>query len=95
MGPLLLTTENRFTQSDKVHHELNLMFHVEHVGPWPDPVPTLEDDISFEWADLASVVDLDLRPTSIQAWIASGGRTPIGAVGALGLDSAPWISESG
>ncbi len=95
VGPLLLTTEARFTQDGTDRHELNLMFHVEHAGPWPDTVPSREDDIGFEWVDLAAVVDLDLRPTSVRAWIASGGRTPTGAVGPLGLDPAPWISESG
>lgn len=64
--------------------EMNLVFHVEHQGELPDQVASQEDDIAFIWADLATLVDLDLRPRSIKAWLVGGGgpdpKAPAGAV---------------
>ncbi len=53
-------------------HEINLVFHVER-RDGEEAVQSREPEIGFEWLDLAAVVDEDLRPTSIRAWIASGG----------------------
>ena len=73
-GRLLLVSENAFTQRERLRHEINLVFHVEHPPTWPDEVPSLEPDIEFRWLDLAAVVDADLRPASIKAWIVAGCR---------------------
>ncbi|MEL6499428.1 MAG: NUDIX domain-containing protein [Planctomycetota bacterium] len=55
-------------------HEYNVVFHVEREPAGnAEPVASLEPHIAFEWLDLAAVVDADLRPTPIKAWIASGG----------------------
>lgn len=60
-------------------HEINLVFHVERRGD--DAVESSEDHIAFDWLDLGAVVDADLRPTSIRAWIASGGTSENDRVG--------------
>lgn len=94
VGPLLLLTEERFEQRGRPRHELNLMFHVEHLHP-PDSddprephtgvVPTLEEGIRFEWVDLAAIPDLDLVPPTAKAFLAAGGRVD-GGVG--------WIASA-
>jgi 8-oxo-dGTP diphosphatase len=71
VGELALASEGTFMASGKLHHELNLVFHVEHdlVGP----VSSHEAEISFQWVDLASLANVDLRPASMKAWLMSGG----------------------
>ncbi|MEL6797848.1 MAG: NUDIX domain-containing protein [Planctomycetota bacterium] len=56
-------------------HEYSMVFHVERRGSDEpcSPVESRENHIGFVWLDLAAVVDADLRPTPIKAWIASGG----------------------
>lgn len=109
-GHCLLVSEHAFKQGKKHRHEINLVFHVEHVEPekglsktdkkrgekgktlkkkgsssrqsrgvfhveHPD-LPrfrSLEKDIAFDWIDLAGVVDMDLRPAMVKAWLCSGG----------------------
>jgi len=87
IGPLLLTTEQCFNDGKKVHHELNVVFHVEQLGPAqtpPDNVPTIEEKIDFVWVDLAQIPESDVRPHEIKAWLMSGGAT---------CDSSgPWLS---
>lgn len=118
VGELMLVTEHSFVRErankkDKAYHELNLVFHVEHLelpeeedaspksqpesesggvqlsaessGPATPPplvdcpeIVSLEDEIAFDWVDLAAVVDLDVRPAEIKAWLASGGETHAG-----------------
>jgi 8-oxo-dGTP pyrophosphatase MutT (NUDIX family) len=52
-------------------HELNLVFLVEQAGR--EPIRSRETDIAFEWVELASLPQLDLRPRAIRAWLAGGG----------------------
>jgi 8-oxo-dGTP pyrophosphatase MutT (NUDIX family) len=79
----VLVTEGNFDAGRRRHHEVNLVFHVEPVDPTSlDDIKSRESDIGFEWADLASMVDLDLRPNAIRAWLASGG-----------LAGCQWVSE--
>lgn len=76
VGPLLLTTEEVFKGPKRTHHEINLVFHMEQLGGKatpPDEVPSEEDHIGFVWADLAELIDVDLRPDSMKAWLMSGG----------------------
>ncbi|MCW5777508.1 MAG: NUDIX domain-containing protein [Phycisphaeraceae bacterium] len=73
-GSLLLVSENAFTQSGRDRHEINLVFHVEHPPTWPLHVQSLESDIEFRWIELAAVVDADLRPATIKAWVVAGCR---------------------
>lgn len=56
-------------------HEINFLFHVEHVGELPDAVVSKEDGIGFEWIEAAAIVDADLRPRAIKAWLVGGGLT--------------------
>lgn len=72
VGTCVLVTEGVFQAGKREHHELNLVFHVQHP---PAPVESKEDAIAFEWVDLAGLVELDLRPDAVKAWLASGGVT--------------------
>lgn len=87
IGPLLLTSEHAFKTKKKTHHEINLVFHVEHIGA-PGRVQTEivsnEKSIGFEWCDLAAITQIDLRPIEIRAWLASGGG--------VAPDSGPMLS---
>jgi 8-oxo-dGTP pyrophosphatase MutT (NUDIX family) len=64
-------------------HEINLVFHVERRGDEAveSAIESNEDHIAFDWLDLGAVVDANLRPTSIRAWIASGGTSENDRVG--------------
>lgn len=76
VGPLLLTTEEVFEGPKRMHHEINMVFHMEQLGGTstpPDEVPSEEDHIGFVWAELAGLIDVDLRPNSMKAWLMSGG----------------------
>jgi len=96
-GPLLLTSEHQFNDGKRIHHELNVVFHVEHIGESKNPpnssdsqgrapksVPSIEDHIEFVWIDLAQVSESDIRPSEIKAWLMSGGAT--------NSEHGPWIS---
>lgn len=85
VGRCALVTEGVFSAGRKVHHELNVVFHVEH-GDAGD-VTSREAGISFEWAELASVPDMDIRPLAVRAWLASGGTIIPEQSGAV------WVSE--
>ena len=90
-GPLLLTTEQCFDDGKRVHHEINVVFHVEHLGESktpgakpPEIVPSIEDHIDFVWVDLAELPEADVRPNEIKAWLMSGGATQ--------PSQGPWLS---
>lgn len=76
VGPLLLSSEHHFSDSKRAHHEINLVFHMEQLGGQPTPpdqVASNESDIGFAWIDLAQVLETDIRPPEIKAWLMSGG----------------------
>jgi 8-oxo-dGTP diphosphatase len=78
IGPLILTTEQCFDDGKRIHHELNTVFHVEHIGTDKAPplqVPSIEEHIEFVWVDLAELPGCDVRPAEIKAWLMSGGAT--------------------
>ncbi len=81
VGGLALVTEGVFTTGKKTHHEINLVFHVEHDAS--DPLRSREPDLSFEWVNLAALPDIDLRPMAIKTWLAAGDSS----------GSAGWVSE--
>ena len=86
VGPLLLATEGSFEQKGKRHHEINLVFHVEPVrGAAPERVASREPQIAFDWTPLAAVQERDVRPGTIQAWLAAGGRGD--------SQGAGWLSQ--
>jgi ADP-ribose pyrophosphatase YjhB (NUDIX family) len=93
VGQLALVSEGTFATRKRAHHELNLVFHVERHGGKvgstgrPVAVRSREEEIDFEWVDLAAIVDLDVRPGATKAWLASRD---------LHADGAPaWVSEMG
>ncbi|MEC9373734.1 MAG: NUDIX domain-containing protein [Planctomycetota bacterium] len=72
-GACRLVAEVRFEDARaRRHHELNLVFHVEHATPLPDEIPSREPQIAFLWAEPAQIVDLDVRPAAIKAWLLAG-----------------------
>ncbi len=76
VGPLLLTSEQSFQGPKRLHHEINMVFHMEQLGGSatpPDEIPSREDQISFAWIDLAQLHETDLRPDELKAWLMSGG----------------------
>jgi 8-oxo-dGTP diphosphatase len=89
----LLINEGTFQADGKRHHEINLVFHVEQAGDLWDPdapppeIKSRESHIEFEWLDLASLTDLDLRPEPIRAWLVSGG------VADSGGPRCTWVSD--
>jgi ADP-ribose pyrophosphatase YjhB (NUDIX family) len=88
VGDLALVSENAFATRKRRHHEVNLVFHVEHAGPRPlkpETVASREPDLGLEWTDLAAIPELDLRPPSAKAFLAALGHQPPGTI--------EWISE--
>jgi len=76
-----LVAEVSFGQGEDRHHEINLVFHVEHDGPPPGAeIASREPGISFHWVDLASLQDIDVRPRAIQAWLIAHETPPPGLV---------------
>ena len=81
VGDLALIHEHFFRQGPHLHHELNLVFHVELDR---EAVTSREKKIAFEWVATAELEERDLRPASLQSWL----RDP-----PAGRDSPRWISE--
>ena len=90
VGALALATQGFFDAEKKRHHELNLVFHVEPRGEidTASPPESREPHIGFRWAELAEIVDLDLRPTTIKAWVAAGGPWRAGET-----SDVEWVAE--
>jgi 8-oxo-dGTP diphosphatase len=89
VGGLLLADEGVFEQGGRTRHELNLVFHVEHIdGIEPGvPVQSREADIAFDWVDLAGIASADVRPASARAFLATGGRLE-------GPPTASWLGQA-
>jgi 8-oxo-dGTP pyrophosphatase MutT (NUDIX family) len=91
VGPPLFACEVIFRDGKQNHHEFNVVFHVEmkksRSGNVRPSIRSKEKGIAFEWIDQAAVVDVDLRPSAIRAWIASGCTT--------GSDPIGWASTRG
>lgn len=62
VGGLVHIHEHIFRQGRRVRHELNVVFHVEHV---PSDVQSREPKIAFDWVDLGDIPDRDLRPDAV------------------------------
>ena len=87
------------SRAPRAHHELNLvfamaaagqlpMFHVEHPAD-PPPIQSVEPDIAFDWIELAALVDTDLRPLSIKAWLIAGGPDQASTTAWIGIPPLP------
>ncbi len=81
VGKCVLVTEGAFATRKRAHHEINLVFLMELDEK--AEVQSVEPQIAFEWVDLASIVDLDLRPAAIKSWLMTAGDP----------SSMDWISE--
>lgn len=81
VGPCVFMSEGTFESKKRPHHELNVVFLMEL--PPDAEVVSVEPDIAFDWVDLASVVNIDLRPDSAKAWLASSKD----------VHTVQWISE--
>jgi ADP-ribose pyrophosphatase YjhB (NUDIX family) len=72
---LLLVHEHRFTtprrggKSPKLHHEINLVFHVEHSSRAlkRPAIASREPNLTFVWADRDNLDTL--RPVAMRRWI--------------------------
>ncbi len=85
VGRLALVSEGSFVAKQD-HHEINLVFLMEPPSRWPRSLvkpKSREAWIAFRWVDLAAAQDLDIRPMSVKAWIASG----------LANGGVEWVSE--
>jgi hypothetical protein len=49
------------------------MEHDKSSTSTPATITSVEDQIAFVWVDLAELIDVDLRPQSMKAWLMSGG----------------------
>lgn len=67
---LLVVHEERFQQGGAPHHEMNLVFHMEHEGGWPERVESLEPAIAFEWVPLTDLKGARLLPARMRVWLA-------------------------
>ena len=78
IGPPLCLHECAFHDGRADHHEINLVFHVEHLGrpgtPWPDPPPCAEPHIAFVYLPLADVPAADIRPDRARTWLTEHTR---------------------
>lgn len=82
---LALVSEGVFKTKKKTHHELNLVFHVEHPpSPKLKSVKSKEEHIAFRWLDLAALPDLDLRPLAAKAFLIALTDT---------TSDVEWVSE--
>lgn len=82
VGPLALISEGMFRTKHRRHHEVNLVFHVEH-PPGRDPMSIQSqepDHLGFEWLDFAALPEADLRPPAAKAFLLSLGSQPPGTI---------------
>ncbi len=83
VGNAALVCEAAFSTKKRRHHEITIVFHVEPVNlkgsrgkgarSTPPTVKSLEPGIGFDWLDLASVIDHDVRPPAVKAWLMTLG----------------------
>ncbi|MBC7771673.1 MAG: NUDIX domain-containing protein [Pyrinomonadaceae bacterium] len=72
VGALAFASEELYS-SDRLHHELNLVFHVALVSrskaAKPPKLKSKEPKIAFEWFSLSQIQTIDLRPSTIRSWL--------------------------
>lgn len=87
VGPPVAVAECSFTQEGLRRREVSELFLVEQFdeppshGPspvGPDQITTREPNLAFEWAPLATIGSLDLRPAIVRDWLAQA-PDPLGA----------------
>jgi len=76
-GPLLAVAEVRFRAHEASHHEINLVFHVEHPPADTLEVRAQEAGIAFDWVLPEHIPSLDLRPERLKTWLLSRLSQPL------------------
>lgn len=110
VGQLLAAAEVRFRDRGRPHHEINLVFHVEHGGGAPPTagaagtgvsgecprIESLEPDIAFEWVKIGDLGSRDVRPGVLKGWLV--GQVAQSARAANPVSAAAsgaiWLSAS-
>ncbi|MEM8835821.1 MAG: NUDIX domain-containing protein [Planctomycetota bacterium] len=92
VGPPLLVLEHRFGQRGRPRHEVNVVFHVEHIELAEQPAPpaapqSREPELRFHWVDTARLLELDVRPEPIKAWM-------LARPDSAGADRPDWLSHA-
>jgi hypothetical protein len=81
VGSLALVHEHLFRQGPHLHHELNLVFHVELEA---EEVQSREKKIAFEWVAISDLSGRDIRPSMLDRWLRNPPRPG---------DAPQWLSE--
>lgn len=68
VGALAFACECIFKSGGRWHHEVNLVFHVEHPGNVGALEPR-EKGIRFRWVPRSSLRRVDIRPEPVKAWL--------------------------
>jgi 8-oxo-dGTP diphosphatase len=70
---LLLTHEHIYARKSGPRHEVNLVFHVEHLEVSTSGarvrVESKEPKIEFDWIALSELDKIELRPTTMRQWL--------------------------
>jgi 8-oxo-dGTP diphosphatase len=73
VGDLLLTHEHIYARKSGPRHEVNLVFHVEHLEVSTSGarvrVESKEPKIEFDWIALSELDKIELRPTTMRQWL--------------------------
>lgn len=82
VGSLALVSEGTFGTRKRMHHEINLVFHVEHDGARrrPPVVESQEADLGFDWLDFAAIPETDIRPEAAKAFLLTLGAEAAGVI---------------
>lgn len=101
VGDLVAVAEARFTAGKREHHEVNLVFHVEHwsgaaAGGTPHRICSKETDIAFEWVKLEELGERDVRPAALKGWLAGQVEHPARAAETAPASAAGvvWLSSA-
>lgn len=76
VGRLLAVSEESFAADDGLHHEINLVFLVEHVDGDPASLASQEEDIAFAMVAMDTLRQIDLRPETLRTWLVSDRSSP-------------------
>jgi len=73
VGDLLLTHEHIYARKSGPRHEVNVVFHVEHLEVSTSGarvrVESKEPKIEFDWIALSELDKIELRPTTMRQWL--------------------------
>jgi ADP-ribose pyrophosphatase YjhB (NUDIX family) len=70
---LIGVVENRYTDDDGTHHELNLVFEV--AIPHTEPA-SREGHLEFRWLELDELASTEIRPAALKDALVADAETP-------------------